>query len=318
MGGVTDIRDPAAVQATAPKVAARRRTALLAEVVMLSRPAMWVTTLVPFVFGFVLANKSLLPSNPGEWVDFLVGLVVFGPVSWVSILAVNDANDVDGDIGNPRRSAHPVAAGRMARRVAERISLAAAVVAVALAVTIGWQFVFVTVALLVLGVVYSAPPLRLKTRPGADVALNAVAAGLLAILAGWLTIGSFTGFPWVIAVQGVLVAAAGYIPTTVADYDADLASGYTTFAVRLGRRRAHLAGLACWLAANVGALVLSWHDVVLPRAMLPVLAVACPILVLAYHLAFARAQRYGAIKRAFAVVAALFAIPVGVFLMIYK
>ncbi len=39
--------------------------------------------------------------------------------------------------------------------------------------------------MLVLGWLYSAPPIRLKARPGADVTVNALVVGVLGPLAGW-------------------------------------------------------------------------------------------------------------------------------------
>jgi chlorophyll synthase len=82
--------------------------------------------------------------------------------------------------------------------------------------------------------------------------------------------------------QGVLVAAALYVPTTLVDHDADAHAGFRTIATRLGPRRASAIGLTCWSAANVGAVVSSATNTVMPRSLLPFVAVAAPILVIEY------------------------------------
>lgn len=64
-----------------------------------------------------------------------------------------------------------------------------------------------------------APPLRLKARPGLDVAANALAIGAAGHLAGWSLLRPLAEFPW-------------------------------TMAVRLVPRRAYLLGLVLWLTAG--------------------------------------------------------------------
>ncbi|WP_203829115.1 UbiA family prenyltransferase [Actinoplanes palleronii] len=105
---------------------------------------------------------------------------------------------------------------------------------------------------LVLGWAYSVPPLRLKTRPGWDVAVNALVVGLVSPAAGWAITRAPWEFPWQFGAIGVLFAAALYVPTTVTDLAADTSAGDTTFAVRFGaplafsgpRGRANLAAPA--------------------------------------------------------------------------
>jgi chlorophyll synthase len=83
--------------------------------------------------------------------------------------------------------------------------------------------------------------------------------------------------------QGLLVAAAVYVPTTIVDLEPDLAAGYATLATALGRKRAYAIGFACWILANLGAVALSLADLVLPRRMLPLLVVFCPLLIWEYR-----------------------------------
>src|SRR5690606_28640444 len=107
---------------------------------------------------------------------------------WLAVLAVNDATDLAGDRGNPRKAGTPLVSGRLTPRDARRIAAAAGVLAVEVAFTVGPLFAAGTAFVLGLGWAYSCPPLRLKTRAGADVVVNAVAIGALGPLAGWATV----------------------------------------------------------------------------------------------------------------------------------
>jgi 4-hydroxybenzoate polyprenyltransferase len=130
------------------------------------------------------------------------------------------------------------------------LAVSASGIAQLVAFSVGIAFALGTSPALALGWAYSAPPIRLKERPGADVAVNALGIGALGPWAGWAVLHSIGGFPWVMAVQGTLVGIALYVPSTLADFQADRVSGYVTIAVRLDRRRAYQVGLAAWFAAG--------------------------------------------------------------------
>lgn len=254
----------------------------LRDVVAIARPWFWPVSLVPYYVGVVLATRRLLPSM-SELPDVAGGALVIGPLMWWAVLAVNDAHDVTGDRLNPRKAGTPLASGRMTPAAAQRIAGIAAALAVAAAWSVGLAFTLGTVTALVVGWAYSAPPLRLKVRPGADIAVNAIALGAFGMLAGWVTVRPVGDFPWVMAVLGTLVAVALYIPTTVADLDADRAGGYTTVAVRLGAARVRRFGFTAWTAAAVLAVVLAATDTVIPRRMLALEVVMVPLLIAAYR-----------------------------------
>ncbi|PSL03251.1 chlorophyll synthase [Haloactinopolyspora alba] len=252
------------------------------DVVALGRPWFWPVSLVPYYVGVVLATRRLLPPV-SALPEVAAGGLVIGPLMWWAVLAVNDAHDVAGDRLNPRKAGTPLASGRMTPSAAQRVAGVAAALAVAVAWNVGLAFALGTVTALLVGWAYSAPPLRLKVRPGADIAVNAIALGAFGLLAGWVTVRPVGAFPWVMAVLGTLVAVALYVPTTVADLDADRAGGYTTVAVRLGLARVRMLGFTAWTAAAVLAVVLAATGTVIPRRMLALEVVMVPLLVAAYR-----------------------------------
>jgi hypothetical protein len=73
---------------------------------------------------------------------------------------------------------------------------------------VGPLFVLGVAGVLLLGWAYSVPPLRLKTRAGWDVAVNAVVVGVVSPVAGWSITRDPWQFPWQFGLIGMLFAAA--------------------------------------------------------------------------------------------------------------
>ncbi len=297
----------------------RRPRAL--DVVALARPQFWPVSLVPYGVGLVLATGRLLPAR-ADLPEVLAGAVVIGPLVWLSVLAVNDAYDVVGDRLNPRKASAPLVTGRVTRTGALWIAAAAGVAAVVLAVGSGRLFAAGTAIAVLLGAAYSAPPLRLKSRPGGDVLLNAVAIGVAGPMAGWAVIRPIGDFPWQLAVLGTLVGIALYLPTTLADLDADRAAngvtrgwsgGYRTIAVRLGRQATYRLGLACWMAAAGLSVLLAATDTVIPRRMLLLEIVMVPLLVASYRKHIGPSPTF----RGVVIVASWFLLPAAGFVLTY-
>ncbi|MGK5555232.1 UbiA family prenyltransferase [Actinomadura kijaniata] len=300
---------------------------LLLDLWLVARPALWPVSLVPFYLGHLLATRWLIAGQdvcvppgrgcPEALAPVLAGMVVWGPLVWLAVLAVNDACDLEGDRRNPRKDGAPLAGGRMSVRAATVAAHAAAVAALAVAWPVRPAFTLVTLGFLVLGWLYSVPPVRLKDRPGLDVATNAVAVGGLAPVAGWTVVRPVDGFPWVMAALGVLVAVALYVPTAVTDHRADLAGGSTTIAVRLGPRGAHRLGLTAWTAACALTVLLAARGEVFPHRLLWPQAISAPILVAAYHRLLGRAREPADVVHGITTVSWLFLIPCGIFALAY-
>ena len=281
----------------------------------LSRPAVWMVSLLPFWIAYVLATRELVPSHHRR--ELLIATVVMGPVLWASASCANDAADLDGDRMNPRKAHSPLVRGVLSERAVWSGAGVAALAAVILALTVNVTFTLVTVAALALAWAYSAPPVRLKTRPGADLAANAVAVGVVTLLAGWAVARPLTGFPWYVLPQGLLVATALYVPTTLVDADSDRRSGYRTIATTLGERRAYLVGRAAWVLSCVGAVLLAALDLLVPRRMLLVFAVSIPLLLWEYHVLIGRARSPDAIVRGIVVCSLTFLLSNSLFALMY-
>jgi chlorophyll synthase len=282
-----------------------RRLPVLAH---LTRPWFWPLSWGGAYLGTVLATRSWLP--PPEAVPrSLAALLVLGPLVWGAVLAVNDRHDIPGDRRNPRKAHAPLVTGALTPADVHRFGLLSAAAALLVAVAIGPAFAAGTAAVLLLGHLYSAPPVRLKSRPGADVAVNALVVGVLGPLAGWTLHRPATDFPPPMILLGLLLAAALYLPTTVLDLAADRAAGDRTAAVRWQPRACYRAGLTLWAAAIALWLICCHQELLAPGTATPTQTLMAPILLAAY----AAATRAPTIAR-MAGVTLLFAIPAADFL----
>ncbi|GAA1707377.1 hypothetical protein GCM10009745_64010 [Kribbella yunnanensis] len=283
------------------------------DVIAVGRPAFWVVSIVPYYVGILLATRELIPPLD-QWPRLIVGAVVMGPLVWLAVLAVNDAYDLPSDRLNPRKAKSPLLDGRITLRQAKRLAFAAAVAAVGISLHVGIVFALGVLLAVLLGYAYSVPPVRLKTRAGFDVAVNALALGAFGPLAGWAAINpDLSDFPWLMGLQGTLAAIGLYLPTTLADLEADRAAGYQTIAVRYGAATTYRLGYGAWVAAAALSVILAATDTIIPRSMLVLEVVMVPVLVVAYRKLIGPQQSFKGII----VLASLFLFPCATFALTY-
>jgi 4-hydroxybenzoate polyprenyltransferase len=257
----------------------RERPAAL--LVAVSRPWFWPVSWVPAYLGTVLASRCWLPDR-ADLPRAVAALLVLGPLIWGAVLAQNDLHDLRSDRTNPRKAGAPLVTGAVTERRLRGWYRGIALAALAIALYVGPLFVLGVAGVLLLGWAYSVPPLRLKTRPGWDVAVNALVVGVVSPAAGWAITRPPWGFPWQFALIGLLFAGALYVPTTVTDLVADASAGDQTFAVRFGARSAYALGVALWAAALTVSLRCAGAGVLVPRSTLVPQLLMAPVLLAAY------------------------------------
>jgi 4-hydroxybenzoate polyprenyltransferase len=297
------------------RIAERRsgQAARLWDLVLVSRPHFWPLSAVAVQLGFVLATHRVAPRG-AELVVMANAALVAGPLLWFAAACLNDAYDAAGDRFSPRKAGLPVVEGRLAPRAAARLGLAASLLAVLAAVPLGGLFTAGTAAVALLGWAYSAPPLRLKARPGADVTVNAAVVGVLGPLGGWVAVtGTVDGFPWPVSVIGFLALAGLYLPTTLVDREADRRAGARTTAVALGVRATFELGFGLWAASAVVAFGLAATGTVLDRSLLPLHLVMAPVLLTLYRVML----RGRPPVRAVLIVAGAYIVPCAAFALTY-
>jgi len=189
-------------------------------------------------FGFLLGISSL------DITSYMVPLFFF-VVSTFFILAftfaVNNYYDIDTDKENPRRAhLNAMASGKISKQTGMLLNLIFIVIPLVLSFFYTRE-VFVFCALLIFWMwVYSAPPLRLKGRPGLDILWHFIAFLALVLWGSYLA-GSVSMINILVAVSLGIFGCFAQIDNHIHDYPFDKASGSKTFAVWIGINKACVA-----------------------------------------------------------------------------
>lgn len=240
------------------------------------RPLEWPIMTAHFLLGTFLALGWPWPWKPALLAWFLFVVALNG-----GTLALNSAFDKDeGDIGYlrqpppvPRYLAHFGYALMAAAFFGSMLFLKAG--------KGGHYFFEIMMTCVLMSVLYSVPPIRLKARAGWDLVINCVGFGFFTPMAGWVFTGRGLEKPLLDMCLGFLVLFASLYPMTqIYQVEEDTARGDQTLVIRTGVARsltfAILAALVAhlWFAqavlarhGNPAFLLLSlaaWLGVLLP------------------------------------------------------
>jgi len=208
-----------------------------------SRPLFWLNTATPCVLAAVLAERP-------------PGLGALALVLWATwplnafVYALNDYCDLAEDARNPRKGSSEGA--RLSRPTLRR--LLALAVAVELAFVAGFVLTgsrASTAALVAVHAVawaYSAPPLRLKSRPLLDSLANAGYVLPFVFALAWLEVPAP---PWRATLAFACWTVGAHAFAALADREVDRAAGVRTIAVTLGAAASARVAVAAYLVAAV-------------------------------------------------------------------
>jgi lycopene elongase/hydratase (dihydrobisanhydrobacterioruberin-forming) len=218
-----------------------------------TRPAEWPIVAAHTALGYLLAVGLLNALRSERAADAVLGITLWVVCLNGGTLAFNSAFDQDeGDVAYLR---HPPSPPRGLAGFGLGLMLVGLVGAWFLPRTYRYAYALCCV----LSVLYSAPPFRLKSVPGADWLINMWGFGTLTPYAGW----SATGLP--LGTTGTLVLlafcplfAALYPLTQIYQLEEDARRGDRTLALLLGSRRSLLlsVGAAALAFAIFGAAAL--------------------------------------------------------------
>lgn len=191
------------------------------------RPLEWPIMTAHFLLGTLMATGWAAFSTHGSATTF--GWFIFVALLNGGTLAINSAFDQDeGDIGYLRQPPKP-----------PKYLLHVSVVMLALSLGLGFllppAFAWSNAACVVMSVLYSVPPPRLKAQAGWDLIINCLGFGLLTPLAGW----GLTGRPlepwFVVVTMGFAFLFGALYPTTqIYQIEEDRSRGDRTLVIRFG------------------------------------------------------------------------------------
>jgi 4-hydroxybenzoate polyprenyltransferase len=202
----------------------------------------WQVWLFNFLLGCILFE---LPSIS----RFITVLVSFS-LATSAIFILNQYFDQEKDKINILKRDLPMASGEVSPRAGLTLFFVFTAIALTSALLTDISVFMLLVTLMLLGIGYSTPPVCFKSRPGLDVVVCGIGAGILPFFIGVQTTPLLTlqfQFPWMVrryqdalftALPVFLIQCAGQIYQVVGDYKADVSAKINTFAVKYGQKTA--------------------------------------------------------------------------------
>ncbi len=157
------------------------------------RPKRWYRNLT-MVLGILIAVKVLaLPSSQiftatqiEHWVIAFVSLCLIAPGNY----GINEILDAKTDAAHPQKKHRAIPSGRIGVRLVLNLSLLWYVLGMSLVLLAGsWALTISVGLLLVSGIVYNVPPIRLKDRAYVDFTTEAL-NNAIRLMVGWYAVAS--------------------------------------------------------------------------------------------------------------------------------
>jgi 4-hydroxybenzoate polyprenyltransferase len=222
------------------------------------RPYAWLWfDAAPATVVFLMLSPEPIPL--GAFVAFLLAAICADAGSCV----LNDVYDVETDrlSPDPRVRARPVVTGAVSARAGLAQASALFALGLLLAAVAAPAAVFPFAVAIVLGAAYSAPPLRLNSRPWASqpfwgILCLAGYAAVAVLARRWITLEVVVYAAGVVSFMGT----GAYFAKDLRDLANDRAAGKNTRVVELGPRAAAARSLlGCALGSAIFAFLLWWH-----------------------------------------------------------
>ena len=202
------------------------------------------------------------------WMFLLLGAAVEGPLRWtisyawigialaasyIAATTINDVADEDVDtINHPGDRGRPLVVGDASRKQLIALHVAMVVTALAFGGLAGWIPLALVAAGLLIGIVYSAPPIRLSYRTYAAPLVLTVAYVLIPFLLGVAIGGSRVGSRYL--AFGVALGLFFLARINLKDFRdraGDARYGKPTLLLRFGKNVTCAVSLVCLVAADV-------------------------------------------------------------------
>jgi 1,4-dihydroxy-2-naphthoate octaprenyltransferase len=205
------------------------------------RPLEWPIVTMHFLLGTILAVGANI-----ELKSTLLGWFIFVMLLNGGTLAINSVFDKDeGDIGYLRQPPSP-----------PKYLLRLSIIMLLTSLTLGFQmptlFAWCNAACVVMSVLYSVPPFRLKARAGWDLLINCLGFGFLTPLAGWGLTGKCATIIIIdISLGFTLLFGALYPLTQLYQIEEDRKRGDQTLTMVLGEARSLTIAIILTLLAHL-------------------------------------------------------------------
>lgn len=148
---------------------------ILSQVLITSRPIGWIIFWISYLAGFLVSGRDF------GWQNFIF-LIILGPILSFPIYVFNDIYDFESDRINPRKK-WQIMGGILSKEywnLFTKLAYFCVVVIILTPIVLQSLFsLFLIILGLIIGIGYSVPPLRFKTKIGGDIIANTLGFGVL-------------------------------------------------------------------------------------------------------------------------------------------
>jgi len=220
------------------------------------RPNLIIPTLAIYLIGYLSSKNSLFDLN------FYLGGII-ATLMYAASITINHYFDYKWDKKSKDLYRFPIARGSFSRKFALNFT----VLLIILALVFSFRLSSLSLTIVILGIfwlfAYSAPPLRIKTKPFLEIFWNGVGYGFFPFYLALSTLNFSLNLEMVLlSLIPFCVVASGHVLLQVPDIQTDRKTKQTTtnalygkqFAVKLSRALIGFAGLIIFYLWYVGFL----------------------------------------------------------------
>jgi len=200
----------------------------------------WQVWLFNFLLGCILFELPQISR-------FILVLFSF-MLATSAVFILNQYFDRENDKTNNLKKNLPIASGDLSPRTGIIMFFAFTLISLTTVLFTDISIFLLLLTYMLLWIGYSTPPFCFKNRPGLDIIVSGIGAGILPFFMGLQTAPLLTlqfEFPWMVrryqdafftALPIFLVQSTGEIYQVVGDYGADSMANISTFAVKYGKK----------------------------------------------------------------------------------
>lgn len=199
---------------------------------LISRPIFVFLQLLPFILGFLYSKAQF------SFIFLFQLILITLPYSFF-LYGINDIYDYETDLKNERKKdIQGVKLKKQLHPYVKNISLAIVILLLISSLLTRNLFNISAMAVLIfISYFYSAPPLRLKTKPPLEELISAIGYVLIPFMLGFSFGSTFNNLPFQIYMIA-LVGAGVHALSTIVDFESDKKAKDNTLAVAFGKRTA--------------------------------------------------------------------------------
>lgn len=204
-------------------------------------------------WNFLLIGSYLARGKAGFSLNIVLGLIIYTCVMG-GIYILNQIMDIETDRINKKLFLLSEGYIPVPWAYVEMVLLWVA--AIVLSYRFGSIFLIFIFLSLLLGILYSLPPIKLKGKPLVDALSNGIGYGIINFSIGWLLVRPFEWFMFYRFLPYALYICAVFINTTVVDIEGDKRAQEFTTAVVFGEDISYTTSTVLVVSAVIVAFVL--------------------------------------------------------------